>query len=1049
MFPHLNSSTLYLFMTKIISFLLCFMFTSTCWSQEISIKGNIIDYDTQSPVVEALISIKDSNISQLTNTLGTFELKGDIEQGNITISIEKPGYKSRKFDIETKPGQQAHIENIKLHPNQKTKPLESISGTAITGRVTDKLSNKAISGARVSIANSYMTTTTDENGDFLFKHQVPDGPLLLKISETNFTTKTHPIFVSSGKITHVDDLTLGGELYQLQNQIINPFAEDQLHSDYNTLTNNSSFYQGSNSLFLNTATYQYGAAFFKARAQNHSEGNVMINGILYNSPLNGDTDWNALSGITETLENNSLDYGLSASKYQFNGNLGTLNINTRASSQRAGGQIAYLSSSQRYRHGVMGSYATGMSPKGLALAISAIKRTAFESGYFNGTDYDSNAFLLSAEARLNSSNFINISGFFNSTKRGGRSANTDEVYNLKNDKYNSYWGVLNEDKINARTQQTSQPFLMLNYILNLGAYIKVQTNIAYNFGSNSRSDIDFQGTGLDDSGQIRNPTGENPDPSYYTKLPSYFLADPNNPDYENAYLAQESFKNYGQINWASLYASNVNSGLNTSTYALYNHVIDQSKFSANSLADIKIHTNFSLNAGIGYSHFVSNHYAEMDDLLGGTGYLDVNPQDGNGDAAQSNLLTPNRVVTGNDTFRYHYDLNQTAINGFIQGLYRLNQHHIFIGIQLDHTNQYRFGNYQNGRSPNLSLGEGRPYRFLDYSIKGGIDFKLNSQHTLAFRGLIGRNAPTLNQIFLNPLESDNPRNLQGVNTVSELAQAPELIPINSTNNFSSELNYTYNSALFKAEIAGYFTSQSEGISNKRFVGNSINGQSSSSIQEVLTNINKRYMGIEIGASYQILKDIKLKTAMTLGDFIYTNNPQLHYVMSESEVIHLGEVGLDNYKLSNTPSQVFSLGFKYRDTNNWWFEASGNYFMNHYIDNNPYYRTKDFFLDDNGTVFSNYQPEYAAYLLKQDKIDNYLNINLFGGKFWNIKTNYIGFKAGINNVLGQNYNIAGFETPGQLKYDVLLEDANRKKPLYGNRFWKGYGSTYFLNVYYRF
>ncbi|QQY81744.1 TonB-dependent receptor [Tamlana sp. s12] len=1036
-------------MRRINMVLLSLLLSHFGWSQEASIKGNIIDHNTKKPISEALVTIVNAKVNLETNALGEFEFKSDMPQGTITLSIEKPGYRSRKFDIEIKEGQHAHIENINLYTKQKSDKLKPVTGTAITGIVTHKETQHPIPGARVSIVDSYVTTTTDDEGRFILSHHVPEGPVMLKITKADFTTKTYPFFVSLGKIAHVDGITLGGELFQLQNQIINTFAEDQLHTDYNTLTNNSSFYQASNATFLRTAAYQFGSAFFKARAQDYSESNVMINGVPYNAPLSGATDWNALSGISETLENNKLDYGLSFSKYQVNGNLGTLNTNTRASAQREGGQIAYLSSSQRYRHGILASYATGISSKGFSLAISASKRTAFDSGYFDGTDYDSNAFLISAETRLNSNNIINFSGFFNSTNRGGRSANTNEVFELKNHKYNSYWGTLNGEDVNARTQTVSNPFLMLNYYLNWGAYVKIQTNIAYNFGSSTRSMIDFQGVELDNSGQMTDPIGENPDPSYYTKLPSYFLADAQNPDYEDAYLAQEAFKNNGQIDWTNLFDTNINSGLTSAAYALYNHVVDHAKFDINNIAEIKLNSKFDLNTAIGYSHFESSHYAQMDNLLGAQNYLDVNTLDGDGDSAQSNLLTPNIMVSNNDIFRYQYDLNRSAINGSVQLRYTNEPLQMFLGIQLNHSNQYRVGKYQNGRSPNLSYGAGRHYSFLDFSFKGGFDYQINPKHQLGIRALFGRQAPTLNNIFLNPFESDNPRDFQNVSTASELDQAPELIPIQAAHNFSTELNYSYQSTSFEATITGYFTSQTKGISNKRFVGDSIDGQASSTIQEVMSDIDKRYMGLEIGASYEFFDGLKLKTAVALGDFVYTNNPELHYVISESEVINLGQVALQNYHLSNTPSQVYSIGFEYRDKHQYWFEVTGNYFANHYIDINPYYRTEDFFRDTNGTVFPNYQPEYARYLLQQDRLNNYLNINLFGGKYWKIKADIIGFKAGINNVLGQNYDVAGFETPGQLKYDALLEDATRKKPLYGNRFWKGYGATYFLNLYYRF
>ncbi|MDO6761528.1 carboxypeptidase regulatory-like domain-containing protein [Tamlana sp. 2_MG-2023] len=1039
-------------MTRFFYTLLFMGIFCSSWSQEASIKGNIIDNTTKKPVVNALVYIEDTTTNQKTNELGEFILEENVPLGKITVVIEMLGYSSRKFDIEILEGKQASVKNIKLYPRKKPKAEKEnlkLTGTSLTGIITHKQTRAVISDARVSIVDAYMTTKTDENGRFVFNGQVPDGPIVLKISKDGYTSKKYYVFISSGKIANIDGITLGNDLYDIENQQINTFAEDQLFDGNATITNNATFYQSSNSTFLRTASYQFSSAFFKARGQDFSEGDVLINGITYNSPLSGSADWNGIGGLDEIFQDNDLSYGLEASNYSLGGNLGSLNMNTRASAQRQGGKIAYLSSNRRYSHGIQATYATGVSPKGFSLAVSASKRTAFNEGYFDGTPYDSNSFLISAEKQINSSNAINFTGFFNSTSRSGRSANTNEVFHLKDHKYNSYWGELNDDITNSTKQKISQPYLMLNHYLNVGARVKVQTNISYNFGTNSRSSIDFLGASIDGSNQITPSNGENPDPSFYTKLPSFFLADENNPDYEGAVLAQQAFQQDGQINWIELFQYNINSGLNTSTYALYDEVVKHSNFNINSIADIRINSLINLNAAFGYSSYVTNQYAQMDNLLGGSGYLDVNTSDGTGDAIQSDLLNPNRIVQANETFRYHYELNRRAFNAFIQARYKYEQFDAFLGADITHSNNYRVGKYQNGRSPYLSYGKGNTYTFLDYNFKGGLSVKLNPKHSIGLRALYGNNAPMLNHMFLNARESDNPRDLHGISTVSDLIQAPELIEIDQSSNFSSELKYTYNGAKFNAQVAGYLNTQSGGISNKTFAGNSINNEASSTIQEVLTNIDKRYMGIEIGASYPILKSLKLKTAVAMGNFIYTNNPELHYIISGSGVLDLGEAFLQDYHVSSTPTQVFSLGFEYRDEDHWWFEVMGNYFADNYLDVNPYLRTRDFFLDTNDAIFSNYNPEYAAYILKQNTIENYLTINLFGGKYWKIKENQIGFKAGVNNALGQNHNIAGFETKGQLKYDTLLEDAKRQQPLYGNRFWKGYGATYFVNIYYRF
>ncbi|MEL0650817.1 carboxypeptidase regulatory-like domain-containing protein [Algibacter sp. TI.3.09] len=1033
------------------------------WSQLASLKGNTIENISKKPITDAFVIIENTPIIQKTNALGEFFIEEDLPLGKITVIIRKVGYITRRFEIEIFEGKVANVKDINLHiEKEEDKDPEDekiiLSGTSLTGVVTHKQTKKVIEGARINIVGSFMTTTTDEDGYFVFNGNVPEGPIIIKVAKDEYTPKMYDIFINSGKIAYVDGITLGNDLYDIQNQQINTFTEDQLYADNNTITNNAGFYQSSSDIFLKTAATQFSSAFYKVRGQDGANGEVMINGVVNNSPLNGDTEWNSIGGLEEAMQNNYLSFGLSSSKYSLGGTLGNLNIDTRASSQRKGGKVSYFSSNRRFSHGVNATYATGRNANGFSLAVSATKRTAFNEGYFDGTPYDSNSLLISAESRINSNNAINFTGIFNGTSRNGRSANTNEVFNLIDNKYNSNWGTVNDEIHNSSAQSISQPLLMLNHYLNLGPNTKVQTNVAYSFGTKARSRLDFNGASIDNTNNISDSFGEDPNPSRASALPSFFFADADNPDYEGATLAREAFQNNGQINWFDLFDTNINSNLSTSIYALYEDVEKHSNLSVNSIADFKINSLLNINASVGYENYNTNNFARIKNLLGGQGYLDVNTIEGSGDDIQSDLLNPNRIVSTDDDFRYNYDLNRVAFKGFLQADYKYDQFDAFIGANLKYSNNTRDGNYQNGKSPYMSLGKGEEYTFLDYNVKLGVGVEVNSENKFSIRALYGKNAPNLNNIFLNARESDNPRDFStidfntlpsGTLTSEDISGLEEFIDIVQTTNLSAEIKYEYNSPLLQASATAYFNQNSDGISNRTFLGSSFNQNTSSTIQEVLTDVDKKYMGVELGLAYKLLKTLSLKSAVAIGDFRYAKNANLQYIISEGHVENLGEAALKNVHVSGTPSNVYSIGFEYKDEDNWWFEAMGNYFTGSYVDINPYFRSRDFFLDTDGAVFESFNTQDATALLKQEKLDNYLTINLFGGKYWEINNNHIGFKAGINNILGQKHELGGYETQGQIKYDALLEDSKREQPLYGNRYWKGYGATYFANIYYRF
>jgi hypothetical protein len=89
------------------------------------------------------------------------------------------------------------------------------------------------------------------------------------------------------------------------------------------------------------------------------------------------------------------------------------------------------------------------------------------------------------------------------------------------------------------------------------------------------------------------------------------------------------------------------------------------------------------------------------------------------------------------------------------------------------------------------------------------------------------------------------------------------------------------------------------------------------------------------------------------------------------------------------------------------------------------------------------------LLVQEKFDDAFLLDVVGGKSWRINNKYVGFFAGINNVLGELYKTGGFEQSRKSNYPELKEDKQLNKPIFGPKYWYGNKTSYYLNVYLRF
>src|SRR5699024_2420785 len=96
-------------------------------------------------------------------------------------------------------------------------------------------------------------------------------------------------------------------------------------------------------------------------------------------------------------------------------------------------------------------------------------------------------------------------------------------------------------------------------------------------------------------------------------------------NFHSAWLARERFVNDGQLDWAALYEANeiaIRNG-GHSTYIFQEEREDNQTLTANTILSSTLTDNIKLNAALNYRKFHSENFSSVKDLLGGTGFLDV------------------------------------------------------------------------------------------------------------------------------------------------------------------------------------------------------------------------------------------------------------------------------------------------------------------------------------------------------------------------------------------------------------------------------------------
>ncbi len=923
----------------------------------------------------------------------------------------------------------------------------------ITGKVVDAKTQKPLQNVIASVFNTNLSQVTDLSGNFSIP-EVAAGDQMLQIKSTGFKDQLIPVVIVSGQVVDLGVVVLEEDITSEQQLALITITENDLGDDNSGSENTAGLLQATRDAFQQAAAFNWGQARFRIRGLDNEYSVTMINGIPMNKLYDGRPQWSNWGGLNDATRNQEFTMGSAPSDYTFGNILGTQEINTRASIYRKGTRISFSGTNTNYSWRMMGTHASGMNKDGWAYTLSASRRFANE-GYFEGTDYSANSFFASVEKRFNDKHSLNLTTIYAQNSRGKNSPNTDEVTRIAGEDYNSYWGWQDGDKRNSRDKDVEEPIIMLSHYWNINDKTTLQTNASYQTGSVGNSRLDFQ-------------NAQNPDPTYYRNLPSYFLS-----LYENldAAMIPGSAYNPGglggaytpdligamnadfitnrQIDWNAMYAANQATVAGNSVYVLYEDRTDDDTFSANSILNTQLSDNIALNAGVTFRSLKSHNFQNLLDLMGGAYYNDVDTF-GDGDQRQSDLNNPGRQVGEGDTFGYNYNLLANTIDAFTQFKFAYRKIDFYLAQSFSRSEYQREGLYKNGYYPTNSLGKSGKITFENFGFKGGLVYKLTGQHYFSLNAAYLTKAPSLRNVFPNARLSNN-----------------MVTGIDSEQIASADASYILRMPNFKARLTAYFAKIQNATETSFFFGEGIfedadgtgGDEADAFIAETVTDLDKQHIGAELGLEYQLTSTIKVTGSAAYGQYTYANNPQIYVnqdalasATNSNPVSNFGRSNMKDYRLPGTPQQAYSLGLEYRDPKFWWVGANVNYLADNYLDIAPLMRTANFVrnsADISGSAYPEATEERSRELLKQEKFDNFTLVNLTGGKSWRISGKTFGFFASINNVFDISYKTGGFEQGRNASYRELNQDISSGSPSFAPKYFYGYGRTYFVNVYINF
>lgn len=878
----------------------------------------------------------------------------------------------------------------------------------VNGTVVDAFTSKAIPGVKLKLEGTAIEASTDQEGHFSISVSKAKE-YLLHIETVGYRTMSIQVSVNEG-ITNLEPIALERSISKSPSIVT--ITESELDDDESTADAMAGLLYSSKDVFMRYSAYDFGQVFFKPRGYDSKDAEVLINGIPMNKIYNGRPQWSNWGGLNDVMRNQELNVGLQPSDYTFGSVFGSNYINVRPSANRPGLRLSASGSNRSYKGRLMATYNSGLRGNKFAYTLSASRRWAGHSGYFDGTTYNANSLFASAEYKINPHHSLSAVAMFTPNKRGKNAVLTGEVTDLAGHRYNPYWGWQAGKKRNSRMREIVEPIFIFSYNYNKNN-TNIDANIGYQIGKVSNSRIQY---GL----------GQNPEPTYYKNLPSYYINGRYGVEMGKADIQREYFRTHRQLDWTAIYRANMQGTADQqSLYVLSQDVNEDKTLTGNVLFSTKFNDHIKLNAGVTYRQFESENYAEIDDLLGGKYFLNKSYYTGTPYHSDGKL----RVGVG-DKHQYHYNLNSNLLDAFAQLQFQYGKVDFYLAGAYKYSDYQREGLFEN-KEYETSYGKSKKQEFSGVSAKAGLTYAISGRHLLQLNG----------GYFVLP---QNTRNMF-VNVRNSNKLIPEL---NNEIQYTADASYLVRLPFLKMRLTGYFTQVEDAVEMNFFYTESAltENVSRNFINLATKGIEKRHFGFEFGAEAKLSPSLTATGAVAMGQHTYNNNPSLYFSSDEIDVETIEKANLKNYKLASGPQNAYAIGLEYRSPKYWWVGLTGNLLTNNYISISHLYRTENFFKNpDTNTFFPNVDEGLARELLTQEKLDNLFLMNLTAGKSWRVKGKYISLFVSVNNLLNKKFNSGGFEQSRTANYEALKREYANGTPTFGTRYFRGYGRTLFINL----
>jgi iron complex outermembrane recepter protein len=758
----------------------------------------------------------------------------------------------------------------------------------VKGVIRDASSHETLVGASIVVAGTQTGVTTDLDGAFSLK--VPTGKQTLKISFVGYQPKEINVSLSQGETKNLGKIDLKSATVGLQevNVLASIAVNRKTPVAISTIRPQVIAQQLGNQEFPEIMKYTpsvyttkegggYGDARINIRGFSSNNVGVLINGIPVNDMENGHvywSDWAGLSDVTQTIQ---VQRGLGYSKVALSSVGGTINIVTKSTDAERGGSI-YSGLGNDGMHKYRFTLSTGLMKNGWAITISGAH--TFGNGYIDATNFDGFSYFLNVSKQFTPNHRISFT-LFGAPQWHNQRGNKHKIATYLGVNPNIPYAVTDKYRYNSDYGYMNGKIYGGAYGYNY--YDKPQASLNDYWKINDKS---FLTTALYAS--IAKGGGRRVSGYYLNSNASHMLMWNYIPDqpYAETKLTPQGTYDYAAveaINKASLNGSEAIIGESVNSHEWYG-ILSSLNTSVG---------NMNYTFGIDGRYYVGNHAMQIENLLGGTYFLD------NGDINRP-ATTP--LHTG-DYYSYHDDGIIRWLGLYAQGEYVKDNFSAFLSLS-GSNKSYNRKEYFLETPGNQMAGW---HNFWPWSAKGGVNYNVTKRSNFYLNAGYFTRAPYFNNVFVFYTNYANPQ-----------AKYEKVM--------SGEVGYGFKSSLLQVKLGLYWTKWMDQGFRK----------TSGSYFYTISGVDELHKGVELTTTYRPVSKLTLRGMLSVGDWRYTANALARKFDQNNNLIPNSNAYLNikNVHVGNAAQTTAGLRARVEIVHGMHFGVGYTYFGNNFSDFDP-------------------------------------------------------------------------------------------------------------------